>query len=77
VFQYVTGESAAGAPGTEVAVMVTVLAIIGLVILFDLAAWRWGVDSRDGFASPEWDRRREWFGPRYGKKPMLDVDDSG
>jgi hypothetical protein len=26
--------------------------------LFDLLAWRWGVDSRDWSASSEWDWRR-------------------
>jgi hypothetical protein len=26
--------------------------------LFDLLAWRWGVDSRDWSASGEWDWRR-------------------
>ena len=44
--------------------MVAAIVVVGLFILLDLAAWRWGVDSRDGFASPEWDRRREWFAPR-------------
>ncbi len=32
----------------EFAIFVTIL------ILLDLAAWRWGVDSRDGLDSPEW-----------------------
>lgn len=35
--------------------------LIGLV-LFDLAAWRWDVDSADGFNSPEWERRKRWHG---------------
>jgi hypothetical protein len=33
--------------------------LIGLVLL-DLAAWRWGVDSTDSIDSPEWERRRLW-----------------
>lgn len=27
------------------------------LILLDLAAWRWGVDSRESLNSPEWERR--------------------
>jgi hypothetical protein len=26
----------------------------------DLAAWCWGVDSRDGLQSKEWERRGDW-----------------
>jgi hypothetical protein len=35
--------------------------LIGLVI-FEVAAWRWGVDSTDGVDSAEWQRRRDWRG---------------
>ena len=35
--------------------------LLGL-ILFDLAAWRRGAGSADGFDSPEWERRRAWRG---------------
>jgi hypothetical protein len=38
-----------------------VILLIGLVI-FELAAWRWGVDSTDGVDSREWERRRDWRG---------------
>ena len=38
------------------------LAILLGLIFFDLAAWRWGVDSTDGVDSPEWERRRNWRG---------------
>jgi hypothetical protein len=38
-----------------------VILLIGLVI-FEVAAWRWGVDSTDGVDSPEWERRRDWRG---------------
>ena len=37
--------------------------LFGLLVL-DFAAWRWGVDSTDGPASAEWERRRAWRG--YG-----------
>jgi hypothetical protein len=33
--------------------------LIGL-LLFDLAAWRWGIDSTDDINSPEWERRKRW-----------------
>lgn len=29
-----------------------------ILILLDLAALRWGVDSRDGIDSPEWQRHQ-------------------
>ncbi|HEY0755417.1 MAG TPA: hypothetical protein VGD98_15780 [Ktedonobacteraceae bacterium] len=29
-----------------------------ILILLDLAAWRWGADSRDSIDSPEWRRRQ-------------------
>jgi hypothetical protein len=37
-----------------------VLALMGL----DVAAFRWGVDSREHFQSPEWLRRQLWIGPK-------------
>ena len=40
------------------------IVLVGLLVLalaaFDLAVWRWGADSRDGFESREWERRRDW-----------------
>ena len=40
------------------------IVLVGLLVLaltaFDLAVWCWGVDSRDGFESREWERRRGW-----------------
>ncbi len=38
-----------------------ILFILALILL-DLAATRWGADSRDGPDSPEWERRQSWFG---------------
>jgi len=35
--------------------------LIGLVV-FDLVALRWGLDSKDNVDSPEWERRQRWFG---------------
>ena len=35
--------------------------LIGLVV-FDLVVLRWGVDSRDSFDGPEWERRQRWYG---------------
>lgn len=37
--------------------------IVGLLIVlvaFDMAAWRWSVDSSEGFESGEWERRHHW-----------------
>lgn len=38
-----------------------IILILGLVAL-DVAALLWGVDSRDGLNSPEWERLRNWRG---------------
>ena len=38
------------------------LLITILFLLFDAAALLWGVDSRDGVNSPEWERRHAWRG---------------
>jgi len=35
--------------------------LIALIVL-DIAAYHWGVDSSDGINSPEWKRRQEWPG---------------
>lgn len=40
--------------------MEPIIWMVVLLVVLDLAAWRWGVDSNDGFDSPEWDRRRHW-----------------
>lgn len=37
------------------------LLLIVLLVLFDLAALRWGADSIDRADSPEWERRRNWY----------------
>jgi hypothetical protein len=37
-------------------IIITVLALI----ILDIAALRWGTDSRDGINSEEWKRRQEW-----------------
>ena len=41
--------------------MLILLLVVALIVL-ELAAWRWGVDSTDGVDSPEWERRRQWSG---------------
>lgn len=33
------------------------LLIIALLVLFDIAAMKWGFDSRDKIDSPEWEKR--------------------
>lgn len=41
-----------------------ILLITGILAALDVAAVRWGVDSRDGPDSPEWERRCNWRGWR-------------
>jgi len=36
--------------------------ILLMIILLDVTAIRWGVDSRDGINSLEWLRRQQWYG---------------
>jgi hypothetical protein len=31
--------------------------VLAVVVVFNIAASQWGVDSRDGIDSPEWERR--------------------
>jgi hypothetical protein len=40
--------------------MVIALVLLIALIVFDLASWRWGVDSTEGIYSREWDKRRNW-----------------
>ena len=39
--------------------MITFIIILCLLSALDLAALRWGVDSREKFYSPEWSRRKQ------------------
>ena len=38
------------------------LILLLAIIVLDLAAQRWGVDSSDGIHSLEWMRRQLWYG---------------
>ena len=40
--------------------METLLILILLVIVLDIASVRWGYDSTDKLDSPEWERRAAW-----------------
>jgi hypothetical protein len=40
--------------------MEILLGFLILVILLDLAALRWGADSRERIDSQEWERRQSW-----------------
>lgn len=37
--------------------MLTIIIVLALFIVFDIAALRWGVDSTESIASGEWERR--------------------
>lgn len=39
--------------------MEALVMVIGLIVL-NIAAWHWGVDSTEGVTSREWERRRDW-----------------
>ena len=38
--------------------MITILVLVLLLIVLDLAAMRWGATSSDGAESKEWERRQ-------------------
>ncbi len=40
--------------------MEIILILLALLIVLDLASWRWGVNSTDDLDSCEWERRRHW-----------------
>lgn len=40
--------------------MIFLLLIIGMIV-FDIAALKWGSDSREKIDDPEWERRRAWW----------------
>jgi hypothetical protein len=44
--------------------MIELAVVLIALAVFEIAAWRWGVDSTDGVDSPEWLRRRDWPGFR-------------
>lgn len=37
-----------------------ILVLVVSLVVFDVAALRWGANSADGVYSPEWERRRRW-----------------
>jgi hypothetical protein len=41
--------------------MIALLIVFILFVLLDIAALRWGCDSRDGVNAAEWTRREEWL----------------
>jgi hypothetical protein len=40
------------------------LVIFVALVVLDIAALRWGIDSTDGINSLEWERRQRWYGVR-------------
>lgn len=40
--------------------MIIVIVLFMALLILDIAAIRWGTDSRDGIDSPEWERRQQW-----------------
>jgi hypothetical protein len=40
--------------------MVIIIVLLTALLVFDIAALRWGFDSTESVDSPEWERRRQW-----------------
>jgi hypothetical protein len=43
--------------------MEMIFILIVALVVFDLVTFVWGFDSKDGVASPEWERRLNWRAP--------------
>lgn len=41
--------------------MLTIIILFALIIVFDIAALRWGLNSTEGISSGEWERRWQWY----------------
>ena len=41
--------------------MEIIVILLVALLLFDMAAFLWGCDSRDSVDSAEWERRRSWL----------------
>jgi hypothetical protein len=44
--------------------LLAIVVVVLMLVAFDLAALRWGIDSTDEPDSPEWQARRGWRGWR-------------
>jgi hypothetical protein len=42
--------------------MYGLIVLLSTPVLLAVSALLWGVDSREGLNSPEWERRRDWRG---------------
>ncbi len=40
--------------------METIVILLIVLLILNGTAWYWGFDSRDGWNSAEWERRRSW-----------------
>lgn len=40
--------------------METIFILIIALVVFNMVAFVWGFDSREGIDAPEWERRRYW-----------------
>ena len=48
--------------------MIMLILVIVVFILLDVAAMRWGYDSRDTINSTEWARREEWLFAHHARQ---------
>lgn len=42
--------------------IVVAVFIVSIAVALAVASLLWGADSREGLDSPEWARRKEWYG---------------
>jgi hypothetical protein len=47
--------------------MFTIIILLALLVVFDIIALRWGVDSTEGITSREWDRRWHMYDDVHGQ----------
>jgi hypothetical protein len=59
--QYGVGDTNMKIKTNKENIMLTIIILLALVVVFDLVALRWSVDTTDSITSREWDRRWHRF----------------
>ncbi len=55
--EYEVGDTNVKTKKNKENIMLTIIILLALLIVFDIIALRWSVDSTEGITSREWDRR--------------------
>jgi hypothetical protein len=58
--EYEVGDTNVKTKKNKENIMLTIIIVLALLIVFDIIALRWSVDSTEGITSREWERRWGW-----------------